>query len=391
MILVISIGSRVYSYKSEYLSKYNSKYWEDRYFRSQWVGPSGCNWDPHINPKTCVWDDAWYVAHPVANYKPMQREFIGDDGLYAYAGWEYIHGKDPTLLNAEMPPLGKYLIGLSILVFDNQNIFAIFSGILVLLAYFLLNLQIFKHKTLALLPVVLLSFEPIFYTQLRAPFLDLLYLSLLLFTFYFFLKEKFLFSVISLGLMMATKASLGTFITVVATVMIYLFFYKKFKFIKKFVFFLPVAFITFALTYFRFFWLGHGIREFLGVQKWIVNFYSEGAKANFGSAWEMLIIGRWQTWWDKTIVINEWQITWPIIFLLSILLLYLMIRKKYFHKCFLFLIWVFIYLSFLSTLPVFPRYLLLVLPFLYSLSTYVLFNFIFKKYFTKVNIFISNK
>lgn len=376
LIFLVHLSFRVYSYKSEYLSQFDPDYWESRYLKSQWFATPGCaDADSHINPKTCVWDDAWYAEHgKTQTVKSKKMEIIGDDGLYAYAGWKYIQGEDPTLLNAEMPPLGKYLIGMSILIFHNQNIFALFSGTLVLLTFFLLNLEVFNRKTIAFLPVALFSFEPIFYTQLRAPFLDLLYLAFLFLTFYFLLKEKFILSVICLGLMMSTKASMGTFVTVVATVTIYFFYYKKYEFVKKFILLLPIALLTFILTYFRFFWLGNNIKEFLGVQKWVLNFYSTGAKANFGSVWEMLILGRWQTWWGSTVTVNEWQIMWPISFLLSLFCFYLIIKERKFNKCALFLIWGFIYLLFLSTLPVFPRYLLLVVPFLYILSVYTLFT-----------------
>lgn len=380
LILLINLGSKVYSYREEYFIKYDSEYWKDRYLRSQWVAPSGCNWDPHINPKTCVWDDAWYVSHPTANYKPVERESIGDDGLYAYVGWEYIQGKDPTLLNAEMPPLGKYLIGLSILIFKNQNIFALFSGILAIFGYLLLNKQIFKNKLFIILPVVLFSFEPLFYEQLRAPFLDLLYLSFLFFIFYFILKEKFIMSTIFIGLMMSVKASFGTFVTVVAAIIIYFLIRRKLKLIKKFLILLPISILTFALTYLRFFLLGHSVNEFLGVQKWILNFYYQGAKADFGGVWEMLLFGKWSTWWDKTTSVAEWRIIWPIIFLLSLLSLFIIVKNRKLNNSMLFLIWIFVYLLFLSTLPVFPRYLLLVLPFLYTLSIWVISERVFKKH-----------
>lgn len=381
---------RIYTYRSEYFSKFDQNYWKERYLNSQWFSVLDCASDPHINPKTCIWDDAWYEAYGKENLvnskNTPKKEIIsiGDDGLYAYSGWEYVtNGKDPTLLNAEIPPFGKYLIGLSILIFGNQNIFALFSGILVLFAFFLLNLEITKNKTIASLPVFLFSLEPLFYTQLRAPFLDLLYLSMLIFSFYFLLKKKILFSMIFLGLMMATKASFATFFTVSFAMVIYFSLCRNFQSLKKILFFLPIAVLIFTSTYLRYFFLGHNLREFLGVQKWILLFYYNGAKASFGNAWQMLISGKWETWWGSTIRVDEWQITWPLIFLFSLLSLFLLYKKKKIEKSFIFLIWVFIYLLFLSTLPVFPRYLLLIIPFLYSLSVSNLYALISKNHLPK--------
>src|SRR3989344_3460516 len=46
---------------------------------------------------------------------------IGDDGLYAFSGYYYFFQKgDVSAVNFEHPPLGKYLIGLSIFLFHNE-------------------------------------------------------------------------------------------------------------------------------------------------------------------------------------------------------------------------------------------------------------------------------
>lgn len=382
LVLFVSHFSwRVWGYKDDYLSRFDSAYWKNRYLQSQWTAPSSCAWDPHINPKTCVWDDAWFAAHPVENYKPVIRESIGDDGLYAYAGWEYIKGKDPTLLNAEMPPFGKYLIGASIVLFQNQNVFALFSGVLALIALYLLSKFVLKDVILALLPVLFFSLEPLFYTQLRAPFLDLLYLALLSFTFYFFLKKQFLLSFISLGLMMATKASIATLGLIFATEGVYLLINKDFSSLKKFIFFLPITIIVFLATYIQYFFLGHTVKQFLGVQKWILNFYAVGAKGNIIDVFQMLIIGKWSTWWEKTdAFVSEWQITWPLLFISFIAVSIFTIKKRKRDTILLLHLWVGIYIIFLMIVPVFPRYLLVVLPFLYIIFVFTLVYFVSKKY-----------
>src|SRR3990167_3285667 len=59
---------------------YDPVYWEKRYLESQWVNP-------------------------------MSKHPIGDHGLYTWAGWAYVHGENPILINGETPPLGKYFIG----------------------------------------------------------------------------------------------------------------------------------------------------------------------------------------------------------------------------------------------------------------------------------------
>ena len=375
LVFISHFFFRVYSYKENYVSRFDPKYWKDRYLNSQWVDPSGCDWDPHINPVTCVWDDAWFAAHPVENYVPGKNEPIGDDGLYAYAGWEYVHGKDPSLLNAEIPPLGKYLIGLSILVFNNQNIFAFISGILFLISFYFLNTKIFKEKVLAFLPVALFSFEPLFYTQLRAPFLDLLYGTFLFLVFYFFLTKKYILSSIFLGCMMATKASVATFAITEGSIFLYLFTTRKINEIKNIVFLSPVAFFVLTLSYLRYFLLGHNIFGFLKVQKWIISFYGMGAKGKFADIFQMIMTGKWSTWFSATIPVTEWQITWPLVFIFSFLCIILIFKYKYIDASFLFVSWIFVYGAFLLLIPVFPRYLLILLPFFYTLLVYVVKRF----------------
>lgn len=340
IIFVLHLGFRIFQYSGEYLYRYDVKYWEDRYLRSQWV---------------------------VADTK----ESIGDDGLYAYVGYEYITGRDPTTLNAELPPLGKYLIGLSILIFGNQNIFALLSGVFVLISLFFLGKVIFKNNVLAFSPVFLLSVDPLFYTQLRAPFLDLLYLGFLLLTFLFFLKERFILSAVFLGCMMATKASASTFVLVAFSMAAYLFYMRHTDQIKKFIFSLSASIGVFLLTYIVYFFNGHGPIEFLGVQKWILSFYTGGAQGDPSSALQMLLMGNWPTWWGETLRVTEWNLLWPISLLAAAYYFYKVFPTRKLYPSVLFAIWIAVYLIFLAVIPTWPRYLLLLLPFMYTLSVWV--------------------
>lgn len=343
ILFLCHFGFRLYSYKSEYLLKYNPSYWETRYNQSQWVDPVS------TNP-------------------------IGDDGLYAFAGWEYVNGRDPTTLNAEMPPLGKYFIGLSILLFGNQNIFAIFFAICVLVLFYVLNLIVLKDKILAFIPVFLFSLEPLFYTQLRAPFLDLTHLTFLLAAFILFFKNRFALSMIAIGLMMGVKASSATFGLVLATQGGFLFLQKKYADIKRLILFAPIALLTFASIYLRFFLNGNNVWDFMGVQKWILTFYAIGAKGNAMTIWPLLISGTWNTWWNESIHVAEWSFMWPILLVCFIAFCIMQCKERRVHTISLFALWVSIYLVFLMIVPVWPRYLLLILPFMYTIAIWVIFK-----------------
>lgn len=348
VLFIAHLFFRIFSHRDEYLTRYDPKFWEDKYMRSQWVVPNS-------------------------------KEPIGDDGLFAYEGWEYIHGRNPAELNAEVPPLGKYLIGLTTLTFGNQNIFALLSGIFALAVFYFLNLALMKDRFFAFLPVFLFSLEPLFYTQLRATYLDLLYLGFLFMIFLFALKKRYILSAVFLGLMAATKSSLTTFVVVGGTVYLYFLFQDIFAGkvrklrdvqMKKYLFYLPVSFLAFLLTYLMYFAKGNNLMQFLGVQKWIFNFYNDGAKGELLTPWKLLTTGQWQTWFAGMQRVQEWHIGWAILLLLSIISIIVMIKKRQSDEFVLLGMWLVIYLLFLSVIPVWPRYLLLLLPFMYNLSVW---------------------
>lgn len=377
VLLLIFVGNfvfRVYQYRNEYLNRFNPAYWQYRYDSSQWVIPLNCPAIAKERPPHSEHYD-WCVKNHAMNKKQI---LLGDDGLYAYEGWQYLQGKDPTALNPEVPPLGKYLIGISIIIFHNQNIFALLSGIFALIALYFISLFLFKKKIVALIPVTVFSLEPLFYTQIRAPFLDLLNLSFFLMTTLFFLKKNYLISGIFLGLMMATKSSAATFIMVSSTQIAYLILLSINKIVgghspkkkatttfqtiwkviaKEFCWLfvsLLVALVIFTATYIVFFLQGHNVREFLGVQKYIIHFYSIGAKGNITDPWQILIFGKWQTWFAGVRPIPEWHIGWMALTIFSAIYGILCLVQKKIEPLGFLLIWVIVAMAFFGLAPMFP-------------------------------------
>lgn len=340
VIFFTHLSFRIYTYRDRYLSKFDPSYWRDRYLRSQWVVPNS------NNP-------------------------IGDDGLFAYTSWELIHGADPTLINPEAQYLSKYILGLTILISGNENIFALVIGICTLFVYYIFNLQIFKNKLFAFLPVFLFSFDSLFYTQLRAPFFDLSQLLFLLLIFVFVIKRKYFLSSAMLGCFAASKLAFIAILPLLAIFPSLTFYYKERREVVKYCISLPVAFFVFLLTYLRFFLLGHNFIDFLKVQKHIINFYSVGAKSPFwGTIFPLIFLGKWYTHFSTVQFVKEWNLIWP---LSSVVSFFSVIRKdKFEFPVILIISWCIVYVVFLSVIPVFPRYLILLLPFLYNLFIWVI-------------------
>ena len=90
LLLLLFAAVFFWANRANLSSIYDPAYWNDRFNHSQWRLP--------LSPRT-----------------------IGDNGLYAFEGYQLIHGGDPTQFNAEIPPLGKYAIGAVIHVFGHDS------------------------------------------------------------------------------------------------------------------------------------------------------------------------------------------------------------------------------------------------------------------------------
>jgi predicted membrane-bound dolichyl-phosphate-mannose-protein mannosyltransferase len=149
-------------------------------------------------------------AYLGSNYSQKSGASIPDHIVLGYAAWEYVHGENPTLINPEMPPLGKYLMGCSLLLFGQIALGSLIFGLGSLILVFLIGKKILKSNWLTLIPLVLLLFEPLFINQLTVALLETYHLFFILLSFYFFLlaqKKKLFLSlaVLALGGVIATK------------------------------------------------------------------------------------------------------------------------------------------------------------------------------------------
>ncbi len=330
----------VYSQRSRIFQKFDYKTWEDKYNKSQWV-------------------------------VPQSKNEISDEDLYLFVGSRLIRGHDPTLLNAEVPPLGKYLIGHITNITGYIGIYGlIFSG-LSLLLFFIFNRIIFKSNLIAIIPVFLFSLGSLFQEQVGPALLDAQYLCLLLLTFIFLLKKKYLLTGVFAGLFVATKSP---FLVAVlyATLFSFIVLRREVGF-KSLVLMPIITAVTYFASYSHYFLLGHNLVDLLKVQKYLIHFYQIGAKGTFGAVFPLTLVGYWITWFNKNQFVRDWNILWPLSFAGTIYAIYLGLKERNFKSDMsLLVIWVILYTAFLTLVPVFPRYLLLSLPFMYNLAIWAL-------------------
>lgn len=371
IIIFVNIGSVVASQKNKY---FTSNYWqnfpslEKLFLSSQYVN-----------------------KHPVG--------WIPDQTAFSYAGGKLIKGTSPILVVPDAPPLGKYLIGISAVIFNNDSTVILISAILSLFLLYLLSLQVFSSKMLALLPPFLLSFEPIFKNQLiYTPLLDLFQLVFILGTFYFFnkaligKKTLFFFTLASLflGFFISTKFFISG-LTIVAAWYIVLFFKRDKQRIIKLSLTIPLAVITLLASYVRVFAFGYSLHKFLGIQKWVFLYHSSQLILPF-SVWPLLLFNQWHVWFgDKPVITDgQWSITWPILTIVSLVTVVLYILKKIpkNHNLEVLMAWFLVYMCFLSFGEIFSRYFVILIPILYIIFIYGLVSVLtpyFKKFYENRN------
>lgn len=354
----------LFPHRDLYLERFEPKSFEKMYLQSQWV-ISG------------------------------SKNLISDESLYAYAGYRYIRGLNPILLNPEMPPLGKYLIGVSILLFSNQNIATLLMAIFSLVLLFFIVYLTTTSPIAASMAVLLSATHTSFIEQLlHTPQLDIFQLFFfLLFLLFFILFQKtnklpyLIISGIVFGAFISIKFFLPYFFILNFSVLIY-FVFRKFSF-KKILVQLSIlnliAIITFTATYAQYFVLGGTLRKFLGVQKWIVLFYLQSKidmTKLIGNYLFLIFFNKWKFWFEtySTYSYQYWTPLWPIIFTLGSFSGYKLIRsvkkkENHFHLVFILISFLLIYNIFLLATPIYPRYLLLL---------FMVMNILISIYFSKM-------
>jgi dolichyl-phosphate-mannose--protein O-mannosyl transferase len=109
------------------------------------------------------------------------------------------------------PPLGKWLIGIGIKLFGNNEFgwrssSALFGSASVLLIY-LITKRLFKSEFLALSAALLMALDGLSLVMSRVALLDIFLMFFILLTFYFLLKENYWLSGLAIGLGVSTKWS----------------------------------------------------------------------------------------------------------------------------------------------------------------------------------------
>ena len=292
VFIILSLGFQLYRIRDTFFASYDYEYYSDRYLHSQYVMGEG------------------------------SKYIISDFDLYAYAGYFYVTGGDISRVNFENPPLGKYLIGLSILVFNNPHIIYIGFDAWYLYLTYKFGLLLNKNQLVPLIAISVLVWDPYFIHMVKYTHLDFLMATFFITGLYLFITAKSLkhYSLSSLffGLALATK-----FFPFFAIVLAYLVFFQwatRRKELLAFILSIPIIFITYTFTHVQYI-LSHNIVEFIKYQWWVVRWRS-GNPIVVGNIIQSVLFGRLKVWWKTTEQYHSWSEEWspllPTVVLTSI-------------------------------------------------------------------------
>ena len=343
LFVIYRVGGVIRENWSSYFAKYNFEALKKVYLNSQYVSPHPSGWIP-------------------------------DEAVYSYAAGAYLKGVNPILVNPEQPPLGKYILSLFILLFGREKLAILVFGVLTIILFFVLARMILDDVFWALCSVALLVWERIFLEQfIYVPLLDIFQLFFIFLSFICFLKALenswfFPLATFTLGFVMAVKFWITGFLLALSYLFFLIFLLRDERKLFYFCLSLPLVFLPLVLSYFRLFQLGGNLRQIFAIQKWIFLYHREKVSSPF-SFWLLVLCNKWHIWWGNRGFIPsvQWQITWPVSIVgsLFVIILYFLKRKVFWGnlKIGVILVFISVYLLFLSFVQISPRYLLPLLPF----------------------------
>lgn len=219
---------------------------------------------------------------------------IGDDGLYAFAGYYYLFDAgDVSRVNFEHPPLGKYLIGLSIAATGNENAINIVYFTVLLWVTYRLALALYLPPPAALFSVLFVSFNSLLLNHVHLSMLDLPFTVFFLIGIYFFLlgkKRPSRYVLAHLFQALAFSTRFYPFLVVVLLIeTIYVWMYDR-KHIRRFFLsslLIPAVYFCAHISYFYY---HPSFIEFMRHKKWMLAWFT-GSPRIPGNIWRTIFTG----------------------------------------------------------------------------------------------------
>lgn len=287
LIFIFTIITLLYNWSS-FSTPDNPRYYSDRYSRSQYI----------------LGDSA--------------PDKIPDYIVYIYAGQSYLKGEDPTTINFEHPPFGKYVLGFSGFLFGNS--------ILINLGLFFFSFVLFYHllgrvtkvmwlKTLALILLFGMQIMTV-YTGFGLLDIQQLFYTLLFFSALFLKTDKKVLKYILVGIFLGMIASVKYPITLLPLfVPIILYYSHRQKQFKLGLLALIFSGIFYLLTYTMYFLNGHSLLDFLRFEKYRFDWWTGERTIPKFLILQTIFTGRFKGWWGENVYeyASAWNLAWPMV------------------------------------------------------------------------------
>jgi predicted membrane-bound dolichyl-phosphate-mannose-protein mannosyltransferase len=318
-----------------------------------------------------------YQRSQFAEKTENRQAIIEDWDLYAYAGYEYITSGRLDKINVEHPPLGKYVFGLSLLLFNNPLIVQIPLAFVFLLLSYLIADKVLKNKLASfIVPIGLLN-EGLVREQISHSLLGLFEATAAALFIWLVIskKDKTSKQQLILGVILGMMAS----IKYPAAAMILGLSYGAQEIInsgrriniKKIALVSWSALLVFVLSYWPLL-ISQGINGWIHVQTKAIRIHlSHVPEYPLLAPVRVMLLNQWPVWFDSKKPfwpVSEWRWSW---ILLMLSLIYspaaLWIKRKKIKPWLTMILFVWGYFIFINTRLFFPRYLLILLPYLYLL------------------------
>lgn len=363
IVLLTYLALVIFTNRALFFSTYDASYWKDKFEHSQWS-------------------------------LPLSARTIGDDGLYLYEGYRLIRGGNPALLNAEVPPFGKYIIGASILIFGNGYIYGFITTSFLLLAFYMLLVRLLHTRVLALAFTTILATDPLITNQFPLTMLDSLQ-ALVLLCFLLLISGKnkkapwwhVVLTGVTIGIFSEVKFPI---MAPILAIFGFISIWETYRTFHRHILFAGGVLAGYLLPYVPYFFMGHSLLDWLRVQKWVVSFYLHTKLTpTWGSALVNLLAGRYQNIFSRLwLPASHWSGTWTLAALVSVYGISTFVRtnknpttsRSWFlrirdtqdrHWLAVFVIYISLLMAYMC-IPFWTRYLVLLLPLLYLVNAFAI-------------------
>lgn len=341
-VLILQLLQIVYFQRENFTNTYDVSYWKDRVEHSRYM-------------------------------LPLSNRGIGDNDFYAYGGYKIYDGEDPTKTVYDKPAFGISIVGFFTYYLKNPAFSGLFFGIGSIVLTFFIVLNITKSSILAAVTSAFLLLDPLFSSNLSTSLLDLpqLFLLLLNILLLVLLKEKKKYSILFI---FTSGLALGLFAQVKIPVVFPIIFLMEIVWLfRSFGKLGPAIFIagniiSMFVGYIPYAIHGYSFIEFLKIQKFVIAFYKDSNLPLHPEAiWQFLFTGVFPGVADRIPSrVAEWSYIYPLAALLGIfgaIKSLLKNNEQYIIK--MLAVVVITSLLIFTVIPAFPRYVILIMPFLY--------------------------